>query len=171
MHITNTEWLTCDSPLDMLKYLEGKVYDEAFMRFSVACCRRIWTLLSDRRSRAVVETTEDYLAGNMTAEVAGQVYAHWERTYKEGEVHDLAGGSTNEAIESVCGVGYGHAAQVCAACLEAAGYAASEPLRVAGALQPQITEVRRTAQSAEKVEQCKLLRDLFGCRPEGVLRA
>lgn len=162
--MTETEWLTCDWPYDMLRHLDGKIEEEAFMRFSVACCRRVWTLLTDRRSRAVVEVTEAYLAGAMTAEAAGQVCAEWDRAYQEGEVEDLAGGSTNEAIESVYGVGYGHAAQVAKACFESAGYAASEPLRAAGAPQADITAAWEAAESAERLAQCQLLREMFGYR-------
>jgi hypothetical protein len=150
----------------MLRHLDGKLDDMAFMRFSVACCRRSWPLLSDQRSRAVVEATEAYLARDMTADAAGQVYVEWNRAYQEGEVDDLAGGSTNEAIESVCGVGFGHAAQVSSACSESVGYAASEPLQVAGATQVQITEAWHAAVRAEQLEQCQLLRELFGYRPE-----
>lgn len=165
--MTEAEWLTCDSPYDMLRHLDGKLDDKEFMRFSTACCRRIWPLLTDSRSRAVVEATEAYLSGKMTADVAGQVNADWDRANQAGDIQDVAGGSTNAAIESVNGVGFGHAAQVACACFEAAGYAASEPLRVAGASQTQTKLVWLAAQSAEKVEQCKLIRDLFGYRPEG----
>ena len=75
--MTASEWLSCDWPFDMLRHLDGKLDDEAFMRFLVACCRRIWPLLSDPRSRAVVEAPEAYLAGEMTAEAAGRVFAEW----------------------------------------------------------------------------------------------
>ena len=50
---------------------------EPFKVALVACCRRIWPLLSDPRSRAVVEAPEAYLAGEMTAEAAGRVFAEW----------------------------------------------------------------------------------------------
>src|SRR5436305_1926499 len=102
----------------MLRRLDGKLDDKAFMRFSVACCRRIWPLFSDPRSREVVEATEAYLAGNLSAEVASPVIEEWARAYQAGEVSDLAGGSTHEAIESVTGIGFGHAAQVAKACFE-----------------------------------------------------
>jgi hypothetical protein len=75
------------------------------------------------------------------------------------------GGSTNEALESVCGVGFGHAAQVTGACFESAGYAASESLRTSGASQPKITAMWRGAELAERLAQCQLLREFFGYRP------
>jgi hypothetical protein len=149
----------------MLRHLDGKLADEQFMRFSVACCRRIWPLLTDPRSRAVVEATEGYLVRIMPAASAGQVYAEWDRAYRAGEVDDLAGGSTNEAIESICGVGYGHAAQVAKACFESVGYAASDRLRATGAPQAEITAAWHAAEFVERAAQCQLLRELFDYRP------
>jgi hypothetical protein len=162
--LTEPEWLACDWPFDMLFHLDGRLEDEAFMRFSVACCRRVWPLITDPRSRSVVEATEAYLTGAVTAEAAGRVCAEWDRAYHEGGVGDLAGGSTNEAIESVYGVGHGHAAQVSKACFESVGYAASELLRAAGAPQADITAAWKAAELAERLAQCQLLRALFGYR-------
>jgi hypothetical protein len=113
-----------------------------------------------------VETTEAYLAGQLTAEAAAPILEEWDRAYQAGEVDDLAGGSTNEAIESVGGVGFGHAAQVAKACLVSAGYAASACLREADARQPEVTAAWLAAESAERLAQCQLLRQLFGYRPE-----
>jgi hypothetical protein len=163
--VTEAEWLTCDFPFHMLEHLHGKVDDEAFMRFSVICCRRIWPLLSDPRSRAVVEATEAYLDRRLTVEAASSVAAEWDQAYQAGEVRDLAGGSTNEAIDAVCGLGSGNASQVAMACFESAGYAASQPLRVAGAPQIEITAAWKTADYAERRAQCDLLRQLFGYHP------
>jgi hypothetical protein len=159
--LSESEWLACESPFEMLRHLDGQIADEEFMRFSVACCRHIWPLITDPRSRAVVEATEAYLAGTITAEQGSRVCEEWVRAYEQDEVNDRAGGSTNEAIESVYGIGYGHAAQVSAACFESAGYAASEPLRLAGAPQAEITAAWRAAKSAERAAQCHLLRELF----------
>jgi hypothetical protein len=165
-HLTESAWLTSESPFEMLKHLDGKIADEAFMRFSVACCRRIWPLITDARSRAVVEATEAYLAGAISTKQAGLICADWVRAYEGEEVEDRAGGSTNEAIESVYGVGYGHAAQVSAACFESAGYAASEPLGAVGAPQSEITATWLAAESVERLAQCELLRKLFGYLPD-----
>jgi hypothetical protein len=160
--LSELEWLSCDWPFDILRHLDGKIDDTAFMRFSVACCRRVWPLITDPRSRAVVEATEAFLAGRLTADAAQPVLDEWDRAYEAGEVHDLAGGSTNEAIECVCGVGYGHAAQVARACFESAGYSASELLRAAGAPQPEITAAWLAAETAERLAQCAVLREMFG---------
>jgi hypothetical protein len=149
----------------MLRYLVGEIGDAEILRFNVACCRRIWPLLTDPRSRAVVEVTEQWLAGDARAEDAGRVFDVWYRAYENGSVSDLAGGRTHEAVQNVCGAGWGDAAAVAAACFESVGYLASESLRKANAPQPQITAAWRAAADAEKAEQCRLLRDLFGYVP------
>jgi hypothetical protein len=112
----------------------------------------------------VVEVTEVYLNRGITAEAAGQVCAEWVKAYEMGEVHDLAGGSTNDAIESVYGLGDGHALQVSSARFQSAGYAAAERLRKTGAPEGEVTAAREHAEQAEKSAQCQLLRDLFGYR-------
>src|SRR5437764_190574 len=53
------QWLACtDHPYPMLEYLDDRVSDRKLMLFSVACLRRIWDLLADRRSRALIDATE-----------------------------------------------------------------------------------------------------------------
>ena len=102
----------------------------------------------------------------LTAEAAVPIFEEWDRAYQTGEAGDLAGGSTHDAIESVCGVGFGHAAQVAKACFESAGYAASHSLRVADASQPDITTAWLAAELAERLAQCQILRESFGYRPD-----
>jgi hypothetical protein len=160
--LTEVEWQTCFCPYDMLRHLDGKIEAASFMRFSVACCRRIWPLIPDPRSRAVVEITEAFLAGTASTEDAGRVYNDWYDAYQDGAVKDRAGGNTHEAIECVAGLGFGNAAAVSASCIESAGYAASERLRADGCPQPDITAAWHAAEAAEKVAQCELLRKLFG---------
>ncbi|MDB5384924.1 MAG: hypothetical protein JWM11_570 [Planctomycetaceae bacterium] len=163
--MTQLEWLTSESPYDMLRHLDGKIKDEAFMKFSVKCCRRIWPILTDPRSRAVVEATEAYLSGNLSAADAAKINWDWNVADEAGEIQDSAGGSSNAAIESVCGLGEGHAQQVAIACRESSGIAASDLLRQAGCPQDIVIDACKSAMSAEKVEQCNLLRELFRHHP------
>src|SRR4051812_4762017 len=58
--MTEQEWQECTKPTTMLEFLGGKLSDRKLRLFAVGCCRRIWHLMSDKRSRAAVELSEEY---------------------------------------------------------------------------------------------------------------
>jgi hypothetical protein len=61
--MTEAEWLSADDPGLMLDYLENRVSDRKLRLFAVACCRRLWPLLTDERSRDAVSAVEQYADG------------------------------------------------------------------------------------------------------------
>src|SRR5436309_3204899 len=71
--MTEAEWLACRDPEPMLLHLRGKGSERKFRLFATACCRRIWHVMEDERSRRVVELVElsaDGLANSALLRVA-----------------------------------------------------------------------------------------------------
>src|SRR5262245_41341301 len=58
--MTETRWSLANDPGDMLAFLLGKVNERKIRLFCCACCRRIWDVMTDPRSRCAVEMAEQY---------------------------------------------------------------------------------------------------------------
>jgi hypothetical protein len=56
--MTEVEWLACTDPKPMLAFVGGKASSRKLRLFAVACCRMIWPLITNVRSRKSVEMSE-----------------------------------------------------------------------------------------------------------------
>jgi hypothetical protein len=91
--MNETEWLCSMDPTPMLEFLWGKASDRKLRLFACACCRRVWHLISNERSRTVVEVAERYADGlaNPDALVAARNAApFYEGHLQEGPIHIFA---------------------------------------------------------------------------------
>jgi hypothetical protein len=147
--VSEQEWLACTDPQKMLELLRGKASGRKLRLFACACCRHIWPLLADPRSRHAVDLAERYADGLATEEERDRAAAEaWEVDVTD---NDLAARAAIIAAD-LPDCEWGSATGVAANAAFAVG-------RRAGG---------HTARIGEQRVQCHLLRDLFGplrCRP------
>ena len=147
--MTEGEWLTSAEPQVMLGFLRGGSSERKHRLFAVACCRRIWDLLTDERSRKAVELAEDAADHPIPPHTL-----------------DAASGEAEEAFEDAISPDEGSTAErrekTGAACT-AASYASNSP----AVLHADAVEVMRAAadatadSGAERAGQATLVRELW----------
>jgi hypothetical protein len=148
--MTEAQWLAATDPQVMLTFLQarGRASDRKLRLFAVACCRRIWDCLMDRRSCEAVEVSERYADGLARGEelaeawgaarAAARVLDH-HPAWAAAWVADAGDPSSRTSLESAKG----------------AGPPGTAPWDVG-----KTTEFRD-----ERAAQASLLRDLFGPLP------
>jgi hypothetical protein len=65
--MTVTEWLACEDPVRLLKSLGRGCCKRKRRLFGCACCRRVWHLIPDTRSRNAVLVAERFADGEASA--------------------------------------------------------------------------------------------------------
>lgn len=86
--MTEAEWLACDDPIAMLDAVWRNVSARKLRHFAVACCRDLWPLLTDERSRAAVEIAERYAEGLVGREELGRARDHAREAHRRFNAFD-----------------------------------------------------------------------------------
>src|SRR5262245_3989903 len=71
--MTEAEWLVSEHPTPMWWFIEGKASERRLRLIACACCRRIWHLLTEDRSKQCIEAAEKLADGLITVEVANNL--------------------------------------------------------------------------------------------------
>jgi hypothetical protein len=97
---TEDAWLKSTDPEPFLRSLLNRDRSSAdhrkLMLFCCACCRKVWSCFTDRRSQIAVERAEQYVEGTATSAEVGAVYrqaldyfnAHY--THRNGQAYGAA---------------------------------------------------------------------------------
>jgi hypothetical protein len=81
--MTEAEWLACTEPIQLLQFVHRRASNRKLRLLACACCRWLWPLLRDKRSRKVVKISEQFADGNATEgelDIAG--HAAWQAANK-----------------------------------------------------------------------------------------
>ena len=87
--MTEDEWLTCMDPTPMLDYLRDKDGGRKLRLFACTCCRRIWHMLTDERTRNALEVAEA-VADGLTSQRERRAYYAEIRSYADDFAPDEA---------------------------------------------------------------------------------
>ena len=159
--MTEAEWHVCTDPTPMVEFLDQRASDRKLLQFGCACCRRVWHLLTDHRSRACIEITERLLDGQASGEEEARARKVFDEAALAGETEDYRGLDSHELIRNlVCYVGAHAAWDVSRIAAEGVAHWAARS--VAHPSDDGFTESWRAAEAAEYIVHCDLLRDIFG---------
>jgi hypothetical protein len=180
--MTEAEWWACSEPIALLTSLRNRASRRRLRLFAVACCRRIWSLLVDERSRQAVDVAERFAEGRAsraervaarTAALAA-VATSWQgapvgdpaawRSWR----YETSGRAT--AASAAQWSAARNAYDAASTCAEKAQYATA-----AVAVATQETKLEETpldfwvrTQREEKTRQVAILHDLFGNPPRPI---
>ena len=146
--MTEAEWIACTDPQPMLEFLRGRASERKLRLFAVACCRRIWHLLMDERSRKAVEVAEQFADGQVTDEGRAAAEDESWTAVKHLNRDETVDAASVDAADTAYGAAFAEAD-------DAASYTVDAALRGA-------EHAGVAARIAEQNTQCNEVRDIFG---------
>jgi hypothetical protein len=174
--MTEAEWLACgeppgtpggppdgllvDMPLcaAMIRAVEDTVTSRKEWLFRVACCRRVWGLMADERSRAAVEVAERLADDEATEDERDEAIAEATEAWDEADPITLEPEQYRAALASAAEAAY---RTICPD--EEWGPAIDAALAACDASLPDCeSPAWRASWLSEQTFQCRLLRELFG---------
>jgi hypothetical protein len=158
--MTEAEWLASEDPTPMLRLVSQTAGERRLRLFACACCRRIWEIMSDKRSRAVVEGAEAHAEGLISWEELTAVYRPAERAYYDA-YHRIARRAQDayDSTPSLLGARTSAAEAACVCAMRHSGTAAASHRLAACAV---AHNWRAQPCPAERKAQAGLLRDVLG---------
>jgi hypothetical protein len=152
--MTESQWLACTDPSIMLVFLDDKANDRQLRLFACACCRRVWHLLTDERSRHAVEVAERFADGR--AEPKERAAAHTAALIP-------AGGAAQQAAWAVYWATCPRLGDcVLQSCEATAGAAARAAVKAAQEAGQDRAAAWDKARATDEQLQANYLRDIFG---------
>jgi hypothetical protein len=154
--MTEAEWLAATDPEPMLVALRlaRKDSEQKLRLFGVACCRRVWSLLDDERSRRAVETAEQYADGRASLHQLAAARAEGKAAHTEAQAAARAG----NASRCVPASGAAYRVARLDAVRGASDVTNSCPFAVSGVRR----QAANPAHLGELSVQADILRDIFG---------
>lgn len=173
--MTEAEWDACADPGPMLEFLRGKASNRKLRLFTVACCRRVWNLMEDERSRRAIQAAEEFADGVLgQAEQQSMRRQALDAASADGSHAEWAAQRLLTRYVADCFAAHDsvHPRGVPQAVVHAVGrrasagvYYADRNNEDAAALIERARAAKTAAEAAESNQQCPLLRCIFGSLP------
>jgi hypothetical protein len=145
--MTESEWLSCTDPDEIVRFLQAKASDRKLRLFACACVRVVWNYVVEERARLAVEVSERYADGRASDDELEEAFAYANRVVGPGRPGGLASWDAHDAARLAAHPLRRGLADSTACAAARAGAAGGE-------------EYWKNY-SIEQTNQCILLRDIF----------